>query len=97
MKSSPTLSKQKGKPLSKMSKDDEKTTSIKEIPFYGKREKYKEWESRMFTLAEGQGWRGHLEKEINTITWEQYEIGFMDLDPKDSYDVSNCKVKVTRL
>ena len=79
-----------------MSKDEEKTSSVKEIPFYGKRDKYKEWETRMLTLAETQGWRGHLGRKIPTITWEQYEVGFTDLDPNDAYDTRNCKVAVTK-
>ena len=52
---SPTLSKSKKIAISKMSKDEEKTSSVKEIPFHGKRDKYKEWETRMLTLAETQG------------------------------------------
>ena len=79
-----------------MTKDEEKTSSVKEIPFSGKRDKFKEWESKMITLAESQGWRGHLEEEIPTITWKQYEVGFIDLDPKDAFDTTNCKTAVTK-
>ena len=78
-----------------MSADQKEHSSIKYIPFSGKREDFKEWESKIVSIGEAQGWLHHLDRKLKTVTYEQFGIGFKDLDPNDSYDVSNCSNPVS--